>query len=45
VDGDNVYAKLDDEPFIVSVPKSILDGIYADPLKWQDLAIYKVKGG
>jgi len=43
VDGDNVYAKLDDEPFIVSVPKSILDGIYTDPLKWQDLAIYKFK--
>jgi hypothetical protein len=43
VDGDTVYAKLDDEPFIVSVPKSILDGIYTDPLKWQDLAIYKLK--
>jgi hypothetical protein len=43
VDGDNVYAKLDDEPFIVSVPKSILDGIYTDPLKWQDLAIYNLK--
>jgi len=43
VDGDNVYAKLDDEPFIVSVPKSILDGIYTDGLKWQDLAIYKLK--
>ena len=43
MDGDNVYAKLDDEPFIVSVPKSILDGIYTDPLKWQDLAIYKLK--
>jgi hypothetical protein len=43
VDGDNVYAKLDDEPFIVSVPKSIIDGIYTDPLKWQSLAIYNVK--
>ena len=42
VDGDNVYAKLDDEPFIVSVPKSILEGIYKDPLKWQDLTIYKL---
>jgi len=38
-----VYAKLDDEPFIVSAPKSILDGIYTDSLKWQDLAIYKLK--
>jgi hypothetical protein len=43
IDGDNVYAKLDDEPFIVSVPKSILDGIYTDPLKWQDLTIFKLK--
>jgi hypothetical protein len=43
IDGDNVYAKLNDEPFIVSVPKSILDNIYTDPLKWQDLAIYNLK--
>jgi len=43
IDGDNIYAKLDDEPFIVSVPKTILDGIYTDPLKWQELAIYKLK--
>jgi len=43
IDGDNIYAKLDDEPFIVSVPKRILDTIYGDPLKWQDLAIYKLK--
>jgi len=41
-DGTDVYAKLDDEPFIVSVPKSILDGIYTDPLKWQELAIFKL---
>jgi hypothetical protein len=43
VDGNNVEAKLDDEPFIVSVPLSILDGIYTDPLKWQDLAIFNLK--
>ncbi len=42
-DGNNVYAKLDDEPFIVSVPKSVLDGIHTDPLQWQDLAIYNLK--
>jgi hypothetical protein len=41
--GDNVFAKLNDEPFIVSVPKSALDGIYTDPLKWQSLAIYQLK--
>ncbi|HEX4085818.1 MAG TPA: DUF4340 domain-containing protein [Chthoniobacteraceae bacterium] len=43
VDGNNVYAKLDDEPFIVTVPASILDNIYTDPLKWQDLAIDNLK--
>jgi hypothetical protein len=43
VDGDNVYAKLDDEPFIVSVSKNILLGIYADPLKWQTLTIFNLK--
>lgn len=43
VEGDNVYAKLDDEPFIVSVPKTILDGIYTDPLRWQNLAIFALK--
>jgi hypothetical protein len=34
-----VYAKLDDEPFIVFVPQNDVDGIYADPLAWQALAI------
>jgi hypothetical protein len=43
VDGDNVYAKLNDEPFIVSVPTTILNGIYTDPLKWQALSIYNFK--
>src|SRR5581483_7568195 len=28
IDGDNVYAKLDNEPFIVSVPKAILENIH-----------------
>jgi hypothetical protein len=41
--GPNVYAKLDDEPFIVSVPRNVLEGIYTDPLKWQELAIYNLK--
>ena len=42
VEGPNVYARLQDEPFIVSVPKSLLDVIHSDPLQWQDLAIYKL---
>jgi hypothetical protein len=43
VEGDNVYAKLDDEPFVVSVSRSLLDVAMTDPLQWQDLAIYKNK--
>jgi len=42
-EGENVYAKLDEEPFIVSVPKALLDGIFTDPLQWQDLAILNGK--
>ena len=43
VEGDSVYAKLDDEPFIVSVPKTILDSIFTDSIQWQELTIYKLK--
>jgi hypothetical protein len=43
VDGDNVFARLENEPFVVSVNKSILDPIYTDPVKWQDLTIFKFK--
>jgi hypothetical protein len=40
-EGDNLYAKLDDEPFVVSVPKTLLDVILVDPLQWQELPIYQ----
>lgn len=42
-DGAVVYAKIEGEPFIVSVPRSILNSIPADPVLWQDLSIYKLK--
>ncbi len=42
-EGEAVYAKLDEEPFVVSVPKALLDFVMADALQWQDLAIYKHK--
>ena len=42
-EGDNVYAKLDDEPFVVSVPSGILNVAMTDPLQWQDLSIFKNK--
>src|SRR5262249_20939494 len=40
---DNVYARLTDEPFVVAVRRGILDQISPDPLRWQDLAIFKFK--
>ena len=42
-EGDKVYAKLDEEPFIVTLPKSVLETIRTDPIQWQELAIYKMK--
>ena len=43
IDGDNVYARLVDEPFIVAVPRKFLDEILVDPLQWQELSIFKFK--
>jgi hypothetical protein len=42
-DGDNVYARLADEPFVVTAPRGLLDQISADPLQWQELSIFKFK--
>jgi hypothetical protein len=43
IDGDNVYARLGDEPFVVAVRRRLLDNIFTDPLQWQELAIFKFK--
>jgi hypothetical protein len=43
IDGDNVYARLGDEPFIVAVRRGLLDEIFTDPLQWQELAVFKFK--
>jgi uncharacterized protein DUF4340 len=43
VDGDDVYARLSDEPFIVAVRRALLDDIPVDPLQWQELSIFKFK--
>ena len=43
LEGDNVYAKLENEPFIVTVPKEILNSFPSDPLQWQELSIFKTK--
>jgi uncharacterized protein DUF4340 len=43
IDGDNVYAHVGDEPFVVAVRRSLLDQILTDPLQWQDLTIFSFK--
>src|SRR5205809_2312092 len=43
VDGDNVYVRLADEPFVVAVRRILLDQISTDPLQWQEISIFKVK--
>src|SRR5437899_3285743 len=42
-EGDNVYARLTDEPFVVTVRRGLLDQISPDPLQWQELSIFKFK--
>lgn len=37
-----VFTKLDDEPFIVAVNKSLTDELWSDPLQWQDVRIYEL---
>jgi len=42
-EGDVVYARLADEPFVVAVRRPLLDQIPTDPLQWQSLSIFKFK--
>ena len=42
-EGDQVYARLTDEPFVVAVRRGLLDQISPDPLRWEDLSIFKYK--
>jgi hypothetical protein len=43
VEGDNVYARLGDEPFVLAVRRSLLNSIFTDPLQWQDLTVFNFK--
>jgi hypothetical protein len=43
VEGDNVYAHVGDEPFVVAVRRMLLDQIWTDPLQWQDSSIFNFK--
>lgn len=42
-EGNTVYARLESEPYVVSVAKPVLDSIFTDPALWQDLTIFKFK--
>ncbi len=42
-EGNDVYARVGEEPFIVAVNHELLDKIWADPLQWQELPIFKFK--
>src|SRR5216110_2761169 len=42
-EGEHVYARMTDEPFVVAVRRGLLDQISPDPLRWQDLSIFKFK--
>jgi hypothetical protein len=42
-DGDDVYARLGEEPFIVAVHRTLLESIPTDSVQWQDLAIFHIK--
>ena len=43
VEGEDVFARLGDEPFVVAVRRRLLDDIFTDPLQWQELAIFRYK--
>jgi hypothetical protein len=42
-DGDNIYARLTDEPFVVAVRRGLLNQIPNDPSQWQELSVFKFK--
>jgi len=42
-EGENVYARLTDEPFVVAARRALMEQISPDPLRWQDLSIFKFK--
>ena len=43
VEGENVYGRVGDEPFVVAVRRNLLDQIFTDPLQWQELSTFNFK--
>jgi len=42
-ENEQIYVRLEEEPFIVSVPASLREVLLTDPLQWQPLEIYRTK--
>jgi hypothetical protein len=42
-EGNEAYARVGEEPFVVAVNQDLLGKIWTDPLQWQELAIFKFK--
>jgi len=40
-EGNIVYARVEEEPFIVSVDKSVLDEISVNPVEWRALSVFR----
>ncbi len=43
IEGSEVYARVGEEPFVVAVNRELLDKIWTDPLRWQELAVFRFK--
>jgi Domain of unknown function (DUF4340) len=43
IEGNEVYARVGEEPFIVAVNQELLSKIWVDPSQWQELAVFKFK--
>src|SRR5436190_5016041 len=43
IEGENVYARVGDEPFVVAVRRVLLDQIFTDPLQWEALSVFNFK--
>lgn len=43
IEGNEVYARVGEEPFIVAISRELLGPIPVDPLQWQELAIFQFK--
>ncbi|MDQ2868144.1 MAG: DUF4340 domain-containing protein [Verrucomicrobiota bacterium] len=43
IEREEIYARVDDEPFVVAINRKFVDEIAADPLTWQENAIFKFK--